>query len=37
MKILLLEDEQAIAETIIYAFESDGFSVSHVNTCQAAE
>ena len=37
MKILLLEDEQAIAETIIYAFESDGFQVVHVSTCETAE
>ena len=35
--ILLLEDEQAIADTIIYAFESDGFCVMHCGTCQDAE
>jgi len=35
-KILLLEDEQAIADTIIYAFESDGFEVTHCNTCATA-
>ena len=30
MKILLAEDEQAIADTLIYALSRDGFSVRHV-------
>lgn len=34
--ILLLEDEQAIADTILYAFETDGYSVKHVSTCGEA-
>ena len=34
--ILLLEDELAIAETIIYAFQTDGFQIVHVGTCGEA-
>lgn len=34
--VILLEDEQAIAETIIYAFQTDGFLVQHVTTCGEA-
>lgn len=30
LKILLVEDEQAIADTLIYALGSEGFSVRHV-------
>ena len=29
MKILLVEDEQAIADTLIYALGRDGFAVQH--------
>lgn len=34
--LLLLEDEHAIAETIVYAFQTDGFQVEHVDTCEKA-
>lgn len=29
-KILLVEDEQAIADTLLYALGSEGFDVCHV-------
>ena len=35
-RILVLEDEQSIADTIVYAFESDGFTVDHCTTCSDA-
>ena len=28
-RILLLEDEQAIADTLLYALQSEGFEVQH--------
>lgn len=34
--IFLLEDEQAIADTILYAFQTDGFQITHVTTCEKA-
>jgi len=34
--VLLLEDEHAIADTIVYAFETDGFEITHVQTCMQA-
>ena len=35
-RILVVEDEPAIAETIIYALETDGFEVVHCETGKAA-
>lgn len=36
LKILLIEDEQAIADTLIYALGSEGFTVRHLSLgCQA--
>lgn len=35
-RILLLEDEQAIADTLIYALHSEGFDVSHVRLAREA-
>jgi two-component system catabolic regulation response regulator CreB len=35
-RILLLEDEQAIADTLIYALQSDGFEVRHVRLASEA-
>ncbi|MCW5655341.1 two-component system response regulator CreB [Hydrogenophaga sp.] len=34
--ILLLEDEQAIADTLIYALDSEGFEVRHVHLAREA-
>jgi two-component system catabolic regulation response regulator CreB len=33
--VLLVEDEPAIADTLIYALETENFSVTHVSTAQA--
>ena len=33
--VLLVEDESAIADTLIYALETENFSVTHVSTAQA--
>ena len=35
-RILLLEDEQAIADTLLYALRSEGFEVRHVRLAQEA-
>ncbi len=35
-RILLLEDEQAIADTLIYALHSEGFDVTHVRLAREA-
>ncbi len=35
-RILLLEDEQAIADTLIYALQSEGFEVRHVRLVREA-
>lgn len=35
-RILLLEDEQAIADTLIYALQSEGFEVRHVRLASEA-
>lgn len=35
-RILLLEDEQAIADTLLYALRSDGFEVQHVRLAAEA-
>lgn len=34
--VLLVEDERAIAESLAFALQRDGFQVSHVSTCSAA-
>ena len=34
--ILLLEDEPAIADTLLYALRSDGFEVTHVRLAREA-
>ncbi|WP_137921992.1 two-component system response regulator CreB [Hydrogenophaga sp. 2FB] len=35
-RILLLEDEQAIADTLLYALQSEGFEVRHVSLARQA-
>lgn len=35
-RILLLEDEQAIADTLLYALQSEGFEVRHVSLARRA-
>ena len=35
--VILLEDEQSIADTILYAFETDGFQIQHAKTCGEAK
>ena len=35
-RILVVEDEQAIADTILYALKSEGFDSVHASTLQAA-
>jgi DNA-binding response OmpR family regulator len=35
-QVLLVEDERAIAESLAFALQRDGFQVSHVSTCSAA-
>ena len=35
-RILLLEDEQAIADTLLYALQSEGFEVRHVGLAREA-
>jgi len=32
--VLIVEDEPAIADTLIYALETENFSVTHVTTAQ---
>lgn len=36
LNLILLEDEIHIAESLIYAFEREGFHVMHYGTCEAA-
>ena len=35
-QILLLEDEPAIADTLLYALRSEGFAVTHVQLAREA-